>query len=432
MSINVDDKSSKSKSDFKSKPSNENQQKKSQFNFKPKKIKYNQQGQNSNFSQNQQNQNNFCHICNKNGHSTDRCYFNMKNNKEKSKQNDKKSSRAFVTSSSDADEIALPTNTKNLNNDSILFDNQASSSIFKNPNLLQNLRETPPKKFFGINDEVAPLVSTQAGLFGDFGLIPFHHNATANVISWSEAIDRGMQVRYDHVKDRILVTSPAGWRYIFSRSNGLYVANFRERERVSVTTVEGNETLYTAKQKLGAAKAMKFVRSLGFPPFNVVLDAIRHNTIRNIPIDEKDLICAKEIYGKELGTVMGKTTAPSPPTVRTDSVSYEVDRVLRLHVDLLFVNSHNFFSVCVRTLRSIYVFLSRCWKRFKDKIKNSMCSEISCFILQKQTVRCTRNNFRQRTWHDRIRRRYCSTWCLSLPSWPKHSRTSCRAKDSYS
>lgn len=343
MSINVDEKSSKSKSDFKSKPSNENHQKKSQFNFKPKKIKYNQQGQNSNFSQNQQNQNNFCHICNKNGHSTDRCYFNMKNNKEKSKQNDKKSSRAFVTSSSDADEIALPTNTKNLNNDSILFDNQASSSIFKNPNLLQNLRETPPKKFFGINDEVAPLVSTQAGSFGDFGLIPFHHNATANVISWSEAIDRGMQVRYDHVKDRILVTSPAGWRYIFSRSNGLYVANFRERERVSVTTVEGNETLYTAKQKLGAAKAMKFVRSLGFPPFNVVLDAIRHNTIRNIPIDEKDLICAKEIYGKELGTVMGKTTAPSPPTVRTDSVSYEVDRVLRLHVDLLFVNSHNFF-----------------------------------------------------------------------------------------
>ena len=78
--------------------------------------------------------------------------------------------------------------------DLVLCDHCASASIFKNKNLLTNLRPSGTITFTGIGGSIDV---TQQGDFGVFGTIAYDERATFNVIS-VDSLPKSSVVAYDH------------------------------------------------------------------------------------------------------------------------------------------------------------------------------------------------------------------------------------------
>ena len=79
----------------------------------------------------------------------------------------------------------------------VLLDNQASKSIFKNCNLLSNIRDEDPFFIGGIDGTSRGLKVSESGDFGGLGRVGLSRSAAANVLSKTQMLDGGKRVSYD-------------------------------------------------------------------------------------------------------------------------------------------------------------------------------------------------------------------------------------------
>ena len=154
-----------------------------------------------------------CEYCDKLGHTESECRTLKSAIAELRKENAKKSI-AFTTAAPagveedveepfeavyvHSTETVMHNQYNPLCEDLVLYDHCASASIFRNKNLLTNLRPSGTITFTGIGGSIDV---TQQGDFGVFGTVAYDERATFNVMS-VDSLPKSSVVTYDHAAIR--------------------------------------------------------------------------------------------------------------------------------------------------------------------------------------------------------------------------------------
>jgi hypothetical protein len=95
---------------------------------------------------------------------------------------------------------------------------------------------------------------------------------------------------------------------------------------------------------------------IGRPSYTDFMAIIKNNLLQNINITVKDVEQAERIFGKELGSIQGKTVGARPDVVVTDYMEVPPD-IMELHcnvtisMDIMNVDRIQFFITTSRDIQ---------------------------------------------------------------------------------
>jgi hypothetical protein len=155
----------------------------------------------------------------------------------------------------------------------ILCDNESTVDIFKNKNILTNIRKSNnPIRLKGIEGNTIE-VNEEGDLLG-YGPVYYHPNVTANIISLFNLVKRYKTVTYNsNEKDAFRVTRDDGTIIEFEPSiEGLYYYDFNKsferhatKNSLVVNAVEELQRKYTRREVEGADRARRLYVIVGRP-----------------------------------------------------------------------------------------------------------------------------------------------------------------------
>ena len=235
---------------------------------------------------------------------------------------------------------ALSSSRSNFTSDVIVLDNASGPNIFRNKDLLSNLRAArEPLSLNGINAKGPRLVAIMEGTYGPFRDIYYHPDAAANVISFGYVEDN-FDVTYVnrekfivHAQDKDYEFIRHGKHWIYDTSSETFLTNVSERE-----------SDYSKRDVQAARTARVVAERLAFPSEGELANTLRMGGINNIPITTADVARSYKIYGPSVAELKGKTTQPSPSARDTEVITnlLEPTRAGTLSIDIFTVNGANF------------------------------------------------------------------------------------------
>ena len=127
-----------------------------------------------------------------------------------------------------------------------------------------------------------------------------------------------------------------------------------------VETVRENKRGFTPRQFKRAQQARETLAMVGHPSHKDFTGMLDSKMVTNCPVTSTDAIAAFKIFGKDLGSIYGKTTHSTPSTVSTDLIKIprtllRNHRELTVEADLMFINTLPFFVTISRGLTFITV-----------------------------------------------------------------------------
>jgi hypothetical protein len=199
----------------------------------------------------------------------------------------------------------------------ILLDSQSTISVFKNPNMLTNIRKSDRTLRAITNGGYQD--SNMVGDFPNLGEVWYNCNSIANILSLADVrkvcrvtMDSGIASSINvHRLDGSVMT-------FYEHESGLYVysTNDESNNTVSaytiVSTVETQKKMFTPREIKAADEARELYRKLGRPDEAEFQAILRGNSLRNCPITPLDAKRALIIYGPDIATLKGKTTRSDP------------------------------------------------------------------------------------------------------------------------
>ena len=224
--------------------------------------------------------------------------------------------------------------------DLVVCDHCALALIFRNKNLLTNLRPSGAITFTGIGGSINV---TQQGDFGLFGTVAYDKRATFNVLS-VDSLPKTSVVTYDHA-DRCHTIAIDGKIYDFKvpyGKKGLPVRRFpyvnqSNVSHILVNTVAQNESMYTKREVEEAKQARELYRMLAYPSYKDISEAITSGTLIDCPVTIQSLRRSTDIYGTPEGILKGKTTHTSTPSDKIITVTRPAGNNVNLHGDIFFI-----------------------------------------------------------------------------------------------
>ena len=258
-----------------------------------------------------------CEYCNKPGHTKSECRTLKSAIAELKKENAKKSV-AFTTATQaevgeDEEELfeaayvhstetVMHNQYNTLCENLVLSDHCASASIFRNKNLLTNLRPSGTITFTGIGGSIDV---TQQGDFRVFGTVAHDERATFNVIS-VDSPPKSSVVTYNHAAryHTIIIQGEVFDFKVPYGKKGLLVRRFSHafpspHTHILVNTIAQNESLYSKREVDEAKQARKISRMLAIPSFKDISGAISSGTLIDCPVTIQSLKRAIDIYGMQ-------------------------------------------------------------------------------------------------------------------------------------
>ena len=237
----------------------------------------------------------------------------------------------------------------------ILLDNQATTGVFNNANLLNNIvRARNPVTCVGIGGSLAINQEGTNRLVGTPVL--YHPDAPANILSLgelegSDSVRVTMVPRWrppgtpwgssepePEVHNAFIVHTTDGKVLVFKWRDNLYVHDATPglEGTIMVSTVAGQSALYSKRDVAAAHQAHEASRKLGFPSPKDLQRASQ--VMDNVPFTAHDVTRAAAIYG-EINSLKGKLTARAPTMIKEEQL---VERVIHkgqfLRVDIMFVD----------------------------------------------------------------------------------------------
>ena len=195
---------------------------------------------------------------------------------------------------------------RDLDQDIILLDNQATISVFSNTSLLSNIRSAT--EICHINEIASSgesIIAKEIGDYNGFKNIYSCPDAAVNILSFSDT-NKYCCNDYDKVNDTFLSTPPGDKTYRFVGDNGLYSYKLPSKSKatVLVNTVKSNLQLFSTRERQDAEKARELVSKLGYPSPSSVIDMINNGTIIECPVTAKDVARAYKIYSNYEGILL--------------------------------------------------------------------------------------------------------------------------------
>jgi hypothetical protein len=144
---------------------------------------------------------------------------------------------------------------------------------------------------------------------------------------------------------------------------GLYYLDTAEPENhtvLTVSTVESNKSKYADRDYTRAKLARKTQILVGQPELKYFIRFIESNSLPNCPITAQDAINAQAIFGRDIGSLKGKTTRRTLAGIRANIINIpkeimEQYRSITLCIDIMFVNKIPFFMSISRNIRFIKI-----------------------------------------------------------------------------
>ena len=217
----------------------------------------------------------------------------------------------------------------------VILDTAAGLSLYRDVSLLKSLRDAETCIFHGMDSEGEPLRSAVKGT-GEFGEAYVHTHAVGNIQSFAVLVDAADEVHYNDDEDKFYVTTNGVTRVFVRRENNMYT--WRPTDVVlSVATVADNMLRYTKAEVEAAWRARELQRKKRYQS--------AAGKIRNCSVTGVDVARSVAIWGKDLGSLRGKTTVRKEKPVHPDELARSgsmpprpVRRDNVLQIDLMFVN----------------------------------------------------------------------------------------------
>jgi hypothetical protein len=241
----------------------------------------------------------------------------------------------------------------------ILLDNQSTCDIFSNPLLLENVRTVPG--YMQLSTQAGSTTTNLVGELPGYGTVWFHPKGIANILALAN-VKKRHRITYDSNNgNEFLVHKDDGVVKVFKESGrGLYYLDTSPTAQhvALVTTVEKNESKFTNRDYVRAKLARKIQVLIGRPELTDFVSYLDESMIPNCPIDQNDVITAGKIFGRDVGSLKGKTTRQNTEHVRTQVIGIPVDimeryRHITLCVDNMFVNKIGFLMSISRDIHFI-------------------------------------------------------------------------------
>ena len=245
------------------------------------------------------------------------------------------------------------------------MDSGSSVTTVKNKEFVHDIKamDTPLK----LNANAGTTKIKEKATLPGFGEVPFKHDLMANILALADATDKWRVTMDTDIEDAILVHTDKGvvkfkrtpdrlCAYQPSDSYKKQIKQLqvndekRERNEISnlVDTVAENRKGYTAREFARAKVARKLYHAFSCHSVPALKNLIRSRLMRNCSVTTEDVDIAERIFGKDVGTLKGKTTRPKPPIVRTDVVEIPKEILTRweleLSVDVMWVNSKPYLT----------------------------------------------------------------------------------------
>lgn len=258
--------------------------------------------------------------------------------------------------------VAAVANSKILDEDDYLCDNEANIRIVHSAKNLRNIRKaSKPVKISGISGAV---VATQVGdlwLKNVFiGEAYYHPESIANILCWYDLVERFKQASFDFKNNcfRVVLT-PTKKKLVFQAKHKLYVYSDKDVNEATamVQTVDNLKQQFTKREVEQAKLATEVSRRLGNPSEKDLNYAITHRLIKDCPITVRDVARAKTIFGPSLAVVKGATVRKAPEEAKIEPVDRSVvlkDKVI-LCIDIIWVSGLTFMLSVSRRLNLIMV-----------------------------------------------------------------------------
>ena len=180
-----------------------------------------------------------------------------------------------------------------------------------------------------------------------FGMVYYNPNCIANILCFHDLAKKNM-IKFDD-ESNIFNVKIFGKVCSFIPKDKLYVYNARPIKRkheelkggvaLPIQTVDGNTKLFTERERKNAALARQAQMRMGYPDVRDIVEGINKGRILNLPITRTDLETAKLIWGKDLGSVVGKTTRQTPETVVVEPAETISDKNIILCIDIFILVS---------------------------------------------------------------------------------------------
>ena len=188
----------------------------------------------------------------------------------------------------------------------------------------------------------------------------YHSNGIANILSLAQLRGRSYHVMYDSNNGHgFKVHKADGMVRLFKQSTrGLfYMESTGDTEGVTlVNTVADNCSSYTNHDYSCAVLARKLQKIIGQPSTHTFLTIVEKNLLPNCPITRKDILAAEAMFGRNVGSLKGKTVWQKPTRVEGFSVDIPSSitsryRSIVLASDIMFVNKIPFFMSISRHIK---------------------------------------------------------------------------------
>ena len=227
----------------------------------------------------------------------------------------------------------------------VMLDSGANCGIFRNAQLLTNLRETDcSATISGIGGK---LTTNTVGVFNGTSEVFFHPEAIANILSQSQEHDEGASIIYLNEQDQYTVQHEGCDTLLFERVGGLYCFDASNPKVIANNTVTNNKLKYTKRQVKKAEEAARVRRRLFFPSDEAIP---RLSSINNIPVTRQDIMRSIDIFGRDRSAIRGKLTDSKTETIPMEPAWKPVDQPQFLSVDLFFIDGDGYLIAVMSPL----------------------------------------------------------------------------------
>jgi len=263
----------------------------------------------------------------------------------------------------------------------VMMDNGATCGVFKNAQLLHNLRMVDRPCI--INGIGGKLETQTVGDFMGMTTVYYHPDALANILSQSTLSDEGHQITYNHRMQTFhLVPVGSNHAIEFKRHGGLYCFDTRAPDLVA-TSVARNKQRYTKREIKRAEEARRVQKRLGYPSD----ERIPHmTTIQNIPVTRSDIVRAKQIWGPHRALLRGKMRLKKPPAVIIDDLDWKPTEIVQdMAIDVFFIDGDGYLLSVLSPLD--YSISTHLKNRETDSIRSALNHQFALINEQDYTVR---------------------------------------------